>query len=147
MTKHIWLLTTLSLCASLVACGSSDDDQATTDAPYTAPAFNAAEHQNGKQITEEQACNRYTQALEKAAQKLGCTMTLPLCPGFIRQPFQTDEEQKNYCAMYDEGVVTGCATFISSLTHCEELASRPCALIYFEGTGTGELTCTSPDAP
>ncbi|MDW8251946.1 MAG: hypothetical protein RMJ98_21835 [Myxococcales bacterium] len=103
-----------------------------------APPFVPEQHTNGKAIHESEACSRYVDALAARNAKLGCNLTNPTCPGFLRGAIK----KELYCASYDEGVVDACLQHIASLS-CDELKERPCNLIYFAGTETGEETCSN----
>lgn len=116
-----------------VACGGSDSgDGEATPAAQQAPQFVAKP--NGKQLSETQACERVREAALK-----GCTLTQETCPSLLRKAYPLGDS-KYYCSTWDEGVVQSCETYLASLT-CEQRATYPCKLVYFEKTGTGAEVC------
>jgi hypothetical protein len=132
-------LTALSVAA--LACSLSEEEpppEGAAGSTSKAPPFEPEKHTNGKAIHESEACSRYVSALAARNAKLGCNLTDPVCPGFLRGAIK----KELYCAQYDEGVVEACLQHIAGLS-CEEIKERPCNLIYFAGTETGEETCSN----
>jgi hypothetical protein len=125
---------------TFLACGSSDDSSGSSGGAGAAgdgtPAFNAKQYENDKYISETEACQRYADALSSRVKATSCAITVPLCPDFIRGAVKPAD----YCAQWNEGVVSGCVDFVSHLS-CEEIPLRPCLLEFKQGSGTGQTVC------
>ncbi|MFW5740161.1 MAG: hypothetical protein ACOC1F_07330 [Myxococcota bacterium] len=104
MRKSSWIVIGLAAFALAVGCTISDDED-------TGPA---------NVIGEQEACEILRDAFDQHASRLGCTYTLPDCPGYIR------DAETPVCSQYDEGSVTGCADFYATFTDCGEFEQRPC---------------------
>lgn len=127
----------LTLCTTLIGCSSSDDTEAVGAAGSTQQQPEGfTPTPTGVRISEQEACEAYVAGLEAAAERLGCTMTTPLCPGFLRQ------SAGEACYQYDQGTVTACVAFFDEYTTCDHIATRPC-IVHFYPDSQG-LGC--PDA-
>ena len=113
-------------------CSSSDSGESSSggdggDGRYHPPA-------SGVHISEEAACTALTEfATDKALGFSGCSITTPLCPGFLRAQFATA------CMEYDEGSVNGCLDYYGDAAACDTLkkAVDACAVTPYPGTEPG----------
>jgi len=123
----IVMMRRLALLALLLTGCSGSDETGPLDAGdgrFHPPA-------SGVQINEADACSRLFNALKDRAFDLGCTSTLRPCPELLRVDYGTS------CMKYDEGTVTGCASYYRARTSCPELDPNACALAPYPGTEPG----------
>lgn len=123
--KRLGWLAWVGALATVTACASKDDGgtdevQATKEVePYQPKG-------NGERITEPEACSRMIAALDDRASFLGCIITYPHCPQYLRQ------STAGACYDYDRGTIDSCVDFIGKYQDCEDFRRRPCIVTYFK---------------
>lgn len=133
--KRLILTTGFLALAALAACSAKDDD-ADTSQKDTEKGLEPYEPAgNGVHTSEAEACQRMIQALDQRASELGCVITYPSCPHYLRQ------STNGACYEYDEGTIDSCVDFISKYPACEDFKRRPCVVAYFP-----ESSCDEGDA-
>lgn len=136
MKRLIWTTGFLAL-AALAACASKDDD-AEKPQPNDGAGTGIEPYQpegNGVRTSEAEACQRMVAALDERASELGCVITYPPCPNYLRQ------STEGTCYEYDEGTIDSCVAFIGKYQTCNDFQFRPCIVKYFE-----DSTCAEDDA-
>ena len=97
------------------------------------PTFDQTKYINKNQIGIGDACAKVTAALTaRAAQVGGCPLTIKACPSYLGDSATCPENDT-----WDEGVVTGCVSFIGSLNTCDDLSKHPCLLLEYHTTPCG----------
>lgn len=120
MRKTTWMLIGLTAFVVAVGCSTKDEDTDTGPAPGGASGGGHTPTPNGVPMDEDDACETLVDAFDTHAKRLGCTYTLPECPGYIRLSGAPE------CSEYDQGTVEGCAEFYGTFTSCDEFQKRPC---------------------
>jgi hypothetical protein len=102
------------LCGVLPACSSSSS---TTSIPE---AGDGKYHPspNGQRIDETTACTDLANAISTQQQAMMCVGTTQPCPGLLESQASTTG-----CDQYDEGAVTGCVSYYSQATTCQDLST------------------------
>jgi hypothetical protein len=103
-------------------CSGSDETQPDAGDGKVHPA------PNGVRISETDACGTIETALLNRGLTLGCSMTVRPCPQLLRAQFTTA------CMQYDQGTVSGCASYFDALSSCAGLDSEACVVIPYPGT-------------
>ncbi len=121
----------------VVACGDEepvDDDGSSSSSSGTGGTINDGKLRppgNGTMISEDQACAQMQSAFEARQMALGCSLTVQLCPGFVRG-LQLDA----MCRAYDEGSVQGCVAYYNGAAACPDLDPKHCVPTIFPETDT-----------
>lgn len=124
MKRLLWV-SVVSLSVMAVACASKDDGGA-DEAQATREVEPYQPKGNGERVTEAEACERMVGALDDRASDLGCVITYPSCPQYLRQ------STAGACYDYDEGTISSCVDFIGKYQDCEDFRRRPCIVTYFK---------------
>lgn len=133
MKRLAWMMGVLAL-GMLAACASKDDGG--TDDPKNVNEIEPYQPKgNGNPTSEAEACQRMLDALDERASDLGCVVTHPACPQYLRQ------STGGACYDYDEGTIASCVDFIGKYQDCEDFRRRPCIVTYF-----ADSTCDEGDA-
>lgn len=137
MKRLGWILGMSFLAAaSAVACASKDDGGADdVDAGNGTGIEPYQPNGNGERMSEADACDRMTGALDGRASDLGCIVTHPPCPQYLRQ------STSGACYDYDEGTIASCVDFIGKYQSCDDFQKRPCIVTYF-----ADSVCEESDA-
>jgi hypothetical protein len=122
MRKTSWIVIGLAAFALAVGCTTKNDED-TGPANGGSSGGGYTPTPNGVGMNEQEACETLLEAFEKHASRLGCTYTVPGCPGYIRESTVPE------CSQYDEGTVNGCADFYAGFSACSEFEKRPCHIM------------------
>src|SRR5690606_14702069 len=125
MKRLIWTTGFLAL-AALAACASKDDDAEPSKNDNDSGVVPYQPQGNGKHTSEAEACQRMVEALDDRASDLGCVITYPPCPQYLRQ------STGGTCYEYDEGSIDSCVDFIGKYQSCDDFQRRPCIVTYFD---------------
>lgn len=132
MKRLGWMMAWV-LCMAAAACASKNDDAD----PVAGGSDEIEPYQpkgNGQAVSEGEACERIIGALDAHALELGCAITHPLCPQYLRQ------STGGACYDYDEGTIDSCVDFIGKYQSCEDFRRRPCIVTYLD-----DSTCETPE--
>lgn len=139
MKRLIWTTGLLAMTA-LAACVSTDDGDSDAK-PDTGNGIEPYQPEgNGQRTSEADACQRMIDALDERASDLGCSITRPGCPHYLRQ------STGGACYEYDEGTIASCVEFIGKYQACEDFQRRPCIVTYFADSSCDEADAGSDAA-
>lgn len=125
MKRLTWMMGTLAL-AAIAACASKDDGKTDDSKPNDGNEVEPYQPKgSGERTSEADACERMTEALDNRASDLGCVVTYPPCPNFLRQ------STGGACYEYDDGTIASCVDFIGKYQDCDDFRRRPCLIGYF----------------
>jgi hypothetical protein len=126
--RNIGLILIASMgAAAAVGCTTTSDQTqggtgGTSYTPYEPPTNNVP-------MNEQEACEAVVDALQNAIAEHQCTITVPACPGYIRQSGAPE------CSQYDEASILGCSDFYSTVvTSCDEIQKRGCHIHNIAGS-------------
>ena len=85
---------------------------------------------NGVPMSEADACNALSQAMDADNTALMCPSTTRPCPALLRAEFTTS------CLQYDQGSVQGCVAYYAAAMACDSLAAAiaACAVTPIDGS-------------
>jgi hypothetical protein len=122
------------LVASLVSLGllacSSSSTSGTTSGAGGADDGKLHPPGNGVAMSETDACNAVSNALDSDYLALGCVATSQSCPDLLRAQFGAD------CLQYDQGSVQGCVSYYGMAASCAALdtAASNCVVTALAGS-------------
>lgn len=112
------------LSLTMTGCSAPANDYVPEDTPFVGSKPGLVQNGGGSDefVFEQEACQRYRQALVQRTAALSCSFSWPSCPQLIRPAASLD------CVAYSSPSVVACEKVFAEAEGCEQLLPGSCLL-------------------